>query len=217
MKFHATIADGSVEFTVAKKLGNGAWLCKGDPSHEYACNKSFLSEEILQAVAWESVFSGLHNDSEKWWNAQMEGSVVHYSNGFNQYVRGRIVVENGEKKMVPTALVGQWRSYDLPRRMPNGEVHLGYHAEQIAKKASSRPNASNMYEHQVYGKEAGKIDPRRLPPIDLSVPELDEAAEKQAALVKAVEEVAKIASDGRGNPAETLKRVMEIARQAVAA
>jgi hypothetical protein len=213
MKFHATIADGSVEFTVTKKLGSGAWLCKGDPKDEYACDKSFLSAEILRAVSWQGMFSDLHNDSEKWWASQKEGSIVHYSNGFSQYVRGRIVVENGEKKMVPTALVGQWLAHDLPRRLPNGEVHMGYQADKVAKGETFRPHASNMYEFKVT--EGGRIDPRTLSPIDLSVPELDNSAQKQAALVQAVEAIHTLTQGRQDNPAETLKKAIEAAQKAL--
>ena len=84
---------------------------------------------------------------------------------------------DGMKQMIPTALVGEWSSSDLPKRRADGSIYFSYHVKHIAESTPFRPNASNMFEHN-----PGKVDPRSLPAIDLSVPEMTQEALGTAAL-----------------------------------
>ena len=120
--------------------------------------------------------------TDNWWEQQTEGTIVHYSNGFGEYVRGKIVTHEGEKQMLPIALVGNWKSYDLVNRSADGSLRYGYHAGRVINGEPFRPNASNMVEfpgHKVRGD-----DPRTLPAIALTPPGVSEAEAKLAATMR---------------------------------
>jgi len=106
--------------------------------------------------------------TDDWW-AQAEGTIVHYDNGFGDYVRGKIVTHEGEKQMLPIALVGNWKSHDLVNRNTDGSLRYGYHAKRVINGEPFRPNASNMVEFPGHSLRGGG-DPRKMSPIALTPP-----------------------------------------------
>lgn len=179
--FHSAYADASPKWKVVKARGKSTWDCvvtQDDPDYAGA-KKVFGTEEIQGAIGVSSLFTNIKVASDQWWAAQKIGDIIHYHNGFGQFVRGVVVKgptpkgrRSGENVMKPTALVGNWKSYDLPSRSPTGEVIYPYHASKVVnnhlESSLFQPHASNIYECPDYSQ--GGTNPFTLPPIDLSPP-----------------------------------------------
>lgn len=140
------------------------------------------------------------------------GQAVHYNNGFNEFVRCEVVVKDGENVLRPVALVGEWREGDLPRRLPDGTVREGYHAEKIRTGETMTPNATCIWESpDCVGKDR-MPDPTEMEPVDLSVPEMDGRERETARLRRKVSQIQEIASRGWSDPdpAAVLERISEL-------
>lgn len=80
-------------------------------------------------LAQRDAIAALFARTDDWWAQRQVGETVHYHNGFGQYIRGTIIVEGGEKKMLPTAMVGNWKQHDICTRAADSSVHYSYHAK----------------------------------------------------------------------------------------
>lgn len=185
-------ADSHATYTITRELGDKIEIEVSDVGDAWVLPawgkkariaRSKVEGFLRQRDAWAEMAT----QEADWWAQQLVGTVVHYYNGFNQYVRGAIIVHEGEKKMMPIAMVGDWREHDLPRRQPDGSIDYGYHAGQIANQTPMRPNASNMYECPDHGKRGD--DPRKMRPVLFAVPEMTEAQQKLAILTKKIEAI----------------------------
>lgn len=189
-EFPYTYADSSPMWRVVKPRGNDTWECiVAEDSVDWAgTRKVFGGEEIRRAVASMQMWENIASEHDSWWNSRKIGEIVHYHNGFGQYVRGRIVWEvteecpAGRNAMVPTELVGNWRDYDLPRIDAGGNLHESYHVRQIREGKAMQPNYTNMVE--AVGVREGKgEDPRGKPAIDLTPPQPDQEQTEAARLM----------------------------------
>jgi hypothetical protein len=177
-QFRSTYADSNALWQVIRSQGKGTYLCEivneqitidgrvldGD----YAgVQKAFLREEISRALNFENYWDKVNKQGEEFYNTLGDGQIVHYSHGFGQYIRCRIVSKNNKKSLLPFALVGEWRSLDLPRRMDNGDIQPGYYAEKVQNGELFEARAANIWEYDRKGD-----DPSDLEPIDLSIPEM---------------------------------------------
>lgn len=174
MQFHSGIADAMPLFIVTKYRGNGVWDCVVDANDiDYAgTTRVFDEKDILGRVNMGNVFKNLAQDHDSWWRSQSVGSVIHYHNGFDQFVRCEIIASDGEMKALPVALVGSWREYDLVKVDAFGEVHEGYHVRSIRAGEPFQPNFSNVYEASESLRNRCKENPSHLQVIDLSIPDL---------------------------------------------
>lgn len=206
-KFRYTFADGRPEWTVKAARGAGAWDCVVEEDMDWTGTKKvFGTEEIEAAVRQDQFWDHLTKSTENWWGSLREGEIVHYHNGFGTWVRGHIVKINGENHMFPSALVGAWREYDLPKRARDGSIRYPYHAEKIMQGEPMRPNATNMWEYPEFSRrELG--DPSKLPEIDLTVPELDEAAAAEAKIERVRLDAITVLQDGHKDPKAALLKV----------
>ena len=168
MTFPATYADSIPVWKVTKHRGGNSYDCVVVSDDWTGTKKVFGGEEILAAKRSQEFYQEMADEHDTFWNNQTVGATVHYHNGFGSFVRGVIVVEDGEKKMRPTALVGKWAAYDLPRIDAAGNFQESYHARQIREGTLMQPNYSNMVE--AVGVRDGETDPRGQPEIDLAVP-----------------------------------------------
>jgi len=192
-RFNSVYADSNPTWEITRPRGRGVWEAK-ITDHDYAGTvKVFTTAEVKHAVGMASAFAQMDNENDAFYASLKLGQIVHYHNSFGQFVRCEVVMgttvhdKTMHKCLKPIALVGDWKSYDLPRRLPNGEVDLGYQAEKIAKGDCFEPNYGCIYES---GERSGShfdTDPSKLPALDLSVPELTADAEATAKLWKAVE------------------------------
>ncbi len=167
-KFFYHHADSQPQWQVVKARGGDTWEAVVISDDWTGTRKVFGGEEIRNAINSQGFWEDMANSHEGWWNAQTIGATVHYHSGFGNFVRGVIVTEEGEKKMRATALVGNWKPYDLPRVDAAGNLIEGYHVRQIRDSATMQPNFSNMVE--AVGVRDGETDPRGRLAIDLTPP-----------------------------------------------
>lgn len=228
LRFRHVFADSNALWEVKRSRGAGVWVCEivdepieinGQmyPSDWAGRQDVFTSEKILAIVNTALAWEAKANEDDRWFASQL-GRTVHYHNGFGAYVRCIVVDE--EKSGVrflcrPLALVGNWRPHELPRRMRDGSVYLGYHAEKIAVKKTWRPSAGCIYEYPHFAAPRGddqQGDPRKMKPIDLTVPDMTPEEARRARLwqtVDAVHEAMKV-----GNNADPQK-LLEAARDLI--
>jgi len=167
--FHSSYADANPLWKVIEKRGRGTWIAQVIDCPDYSGTKAaFTTEQIERSIGLSNLWNKLENEGDKFYGSLMVGDIVHYSNGFNQYVRCKVTPKHD---LLPIALVGDWKPYDLPKRLNNGMIYNGYHVDKIKKGETMKPNASNIYEHQ---HDSRATDPRTLSPISLEVPEMTE-------------------------------------------
>lgn len=179
-EFYAVYADSNAKWKVIKRLGGGAWLCRisADNPDYGGTEKSFLTREIQQSLAMSAMFEGIHDENQKFLQSQKPGTILHYHNGFGQYVRREVVRVGNVNKLKSIAMVGNWDKHDLPKRYENGTVYHPFHAKKILTgELDDGLQCSTTYEHPSFVKPRGdgrdKIDPRKLEPISLEVPPLE--------------------------------------------
>ena len=223
MQFRSVLADSNALWVVKRSLG-GAWLCEVvDEPYEIdgkvyegdytGTEKSFLSREILASANYEAIFKGIRNDHDSFYASLDEGDIVHYNNGFKNFVRCEVVFDADEQKnkLKPIALVGEWSNHDLPKRRANGEINNGYHAQKIIDGETFEPNVTCIFEAGTKGFVNGNRnhgDPRSLPPVDLSVPAMTEEEEQEAVRCQLIGRVQEIISEhNSGNTQEIINRI----------
>ena len=223
MTFPYHLLDSNPLWRVVKHRGGDTWDCiVTDESLDYAgTHKVFGGEEIRRAKASEAMWNNLHNEHDSWWHARKIGETVHYSNGFGQFVRGRIIHEiseefpDGRNVMVCEALVGKWRAHELPHYDAAGQLQEGTYARYIREGGHTmQPNFSNMVE--AVGVRDGEEDPLGMPAINLTSPtptaEQAEAA-RLMAIRKEVLTALNLGDYDRDRPfSEVLQAALEQAR-----
>jgi hypothetical protein len=179
MTFNASHADAMPLYRVVGFRGNGVWDCIVDEMDpDYAGTARVFDElEILQRVASREGVIRTINGSDEWWQSQKVDAVIHYKDGFDKFVRCRIVQAEGAKKALPFALVGNWRENDLPNVAAWGEIRESYHVKQIRQQNIFQPHFSHIYEAQD-NFPRGAVDPRTLPELDLAIPKLTPEQER---------------------------------------
>jgi hypothetical protein len=171
--FSTPVADGHASYMVGDKGRSGILIHLPYGDAYSSRDVGFLPKSAIiariESLEKMSKLFGTDADSDhgRWWAARKLGEIVHYSNGFGEFVRGEIVDYKGEKMMRPIALVGNWKAHDLPRIGSDGNLHEGHHVTTIRKGEPYRPNFSNMFEA---GRVQGAKDPRGEPAIDLTPP-----------------------------------------------
>lgn len=168
------VADGAAQYMVWKqKPLQLIHLPIGDAYQaDAATTRGVRISDIRRQVQFNDAWADLGKKSDDWWQQQPVGTVVHYDNSFNSFVRGVIEVDptDGQHKMRPTGLVGSgWGTNDLPHWTPWGEPDMGYLER---RPELMRPNEGNMYEAQIANgtTKVGRDDPRPLPAIPHVLP-----------------------------------------------
>jgi len=217
--FRAGYADGCPLWKVIKSVGPNAYLCeivneqvniggKVYDSDFAGTRKAFMGMEIAAIIESDKFCGSLENEAEAFYASLQPDQIVHYRNGFGDYVRCRTVKESGETKLKPIALVGEWESHNLPRRSRNGEVYNGYHADQVINGKTFRPHASNIYEYPKYERKGA--DPAAMTPVNLTVPPMTPEEAKEAALWRKVERIHEATGSHDGDNLKILAAVKAI-------
>jgi len=191
--FRYTLHDGNPLWEVISSKGRGCWLAKvlNEPvevdgklidSDWVGHKKVFSTEEIAIAVNADNCIKKNRESHAGFYASLKIGQIVHYNNSFSQYVRCEVVNVNGKNLLKPIGLVGQWPSYDLPRRNPDGSINYSYPVDLIVKGGTFEPNYGNIVESPNYrvkeGYTASKV--AALPLVDISVPEMTPEKKKAA-------------------------------------
>jgi hypothetical protein len=223
-RFRATIADANALWEVTGKSGGRAWLAQvvNEPfeidgklfdSDYVGTERAFTTAEIERSLRQAAVFANLSARTDDFWDRQPVGQVLHYNNGFDQFVRGVVVEKDGRKQLKPTALVGPgWQPFDLVTRRSSGDLHYGYHADKVVNGGDDAvwaPSSSCVYEADDYGYGGrSNVDPTTLPEIDLSAPEMTEAEAEAARIVKLKERMISLLQNDRSDdPTRVLRLV----------
>jgi hypothetical protein len=170
---------------------------------------SDVQAQIRSTLAYDQ----MNKKHESFYSSLEPGQIVHYHNGFGQYVRCEATRDGSKMKLKPIALVGNWDKFDLPRRLNDGSIALGYHAEQIEKGELFEPHESNIYEASGFVPNPAhkEKDPRKMEPISLEVPPMDAGAERLAAGWRAVQDVRALVNSPGDDPFATLRAVEQAA------
>ena len=211
--FRHVIADSNSLWEVVRKAGKDVWLAVVTPEQTTNGERTFTDEwagteqvfttaQIEQKLRAAAATTNARDRADAWWDERTDGEIVHYANRSDQFVRGRIVTIDGDKQMMPVALVGAWQAFELPRRSEIGDVVPGYYATLIAKGEPWRPHPSCMFESTLSG-----MDPRTLPEIDLTLPEPTEQEQERYAAARVVAQIGKVSNDYTLTPFERLDRI----------
>lgn len=202
-KFRSSYADANPLWKVTSQRGADTWNCEIVECLDYqGTKKVFGGEEIRASIKIAQFWDKSADDSNKFYSNLSEGAIVHYSNGFGQFVRCKV---NADKKLIPLALVGDWREYDLPKRQNNGEIYYPYHAKNIREKTAFQPHASNVYEYSVSLQK--QVNPKNLKEIDLNIPEETTQQKEKANLWKKLERIEAIIRARGENPQLILEKI----------
>jgi len=214
--FRSHYADSNPLWKVLSKRGRDTWLCEiqNEPieidgklydSDWSGQQKAFLTKEINASIGMSNFFDQLGNEHDRFYASLKPGQTVHYHNGFQSWVRCTVVVKDGQNVLLPIALVGNWSKIDLPKRLQDGSIRLGYHCEKISNGETMTPNASNIVEHTCKPRDG--VDPSKLAPIDLSVPDMTEEQKITADKWARIKRIKEIASAYQGNPDTILAEI----------
>jgi hypothetical protein len=197
--FHSSYADGNPEWTVTDISGEYLTAEVRDDLDWNGVRKGFLVSDVQRSLAYSASLSNLAVDADAWWDAQPLGRMVHYHNGFGQFIRGYIDVVGGRNKFVPIALCGTWAACDLPRREADGTIYEPYYARLLSAPQSEsawRPSTGCVYEFALdTGYSWTKGDPTGLPNLDLTVPDMTPEQAETARQVGIMARIADITAD----------------------
>jgi len=198
-KFNSTYADSNPEWIVLRKEGRNYLCCVTEESMDWeGTEKVFRPEEILQSLRFTENFKKTMDENERFYNNLQLGQVVHYYHGFKCWIRCVVVTDEGKKKLKPTALLGDWKPFDLSRRN-NGVVVDSYHVECIRNEELMTPHISNIYEATPnLGKREGS--PIGLMPVDISVPPITDEEKRIVPLWETVERIRSILNSEEVKP-----------------
>lgn len=213
-KFNYIHADSISLWTVKTARGRDTYDCVIEGDEWNGTKKVFGGEEIRTALAQAKMWDDFADHSENWFSTLNVGDIYHYHNGFGSFVRCVVVLgeDDAKKLLQPIALVGDWKSYDLPRRQPDGSIQYPYHAKHVIEQTDAwRPATGCIFEHPDYARSYAhiRIDPRELEPISLTLPPMNEAEQDIAILVNLRENAMQVLSDYNLSTAEDYKRAFE--------
>ena len=208
--FSMPYADSTITYTVASFRGEVV-LADAAENEWGITDRPFGIEEVRRVLSWESKFERAQEITESFWRDIPVGEIVHYHNGFESFVRGRVVEDaDGAKRMQPIALVGGWDRNDLPIRQSDGEVKYGYHAKSIMEGRLFSPNPSSMWEAMTEKqKSAARFEeivelggPGALPTIDLELPEMDDKERRTARIESLLGKVPAVVNNWQASVSE---------------
>ena len=203
-KFRSTYADGNPEWTVIRKSGPN-WLCRIEADIDWqGQEKVFMPSEIQKSLAMSSMFTGMQQQNAGFYQSLTPGDTVHYNNGHGCFVRCVVIRQDMENKLKPIAMVGEWKFNDLPTRRQDGSICYNHYPQMMEDHGLFVPNASNIWENRPTHE-----DPRQLPAIDLSVPDMTMEEERVARKWQKIAEVQQACSDGfsKSDPDEVIASI----------
>lgn len=173
-RFSATYADGLVTWTVQHKVGNGYWECSMQSPDWGSVTQAFHEAVIKSIIVQERQQVNSNCAIMRWVETLDIGAIVHYHDGFNNYVRCEVVKAPfdpdcdtwGGKALKKLALVGNWRQ-PLVKRLDDGTIYEDYHVRTLGE--VFRPHGSNVWEYP-YAPCHKNPDPRQLEPLSTEVP-----------------------------------------------
>lgn len=211
--FRHGYADANPQWEVKSARGKGVYVCRIINCPDYAGHEQLFSTEQINAfIGFEKVMQQHFARSDDFYANLKPGQIVHYCNGGNQWLRCKAERQNGQMVIIPIALVGEWREYDLPHRNRTGELTEGYHAKAIRDGKPFNTPASNLYECSERPKHLHRnINPNDLPAIKLDVPPPTPKEIAITALWRKLKDVESVLNDHKENdPNKLLNQIRAI-------
>lgn len=190
------VGDGFAQYLVWKeKPLTLVWLEVGDKWQASAATlRGFRLTDLQQQIARDQFWADQQRQKNTFYDDLPIGAIVHYHDGFAQFVRcERVKGEVGER-LRPIALIGNWRQHDVAIHR-GGRVDLGYHVKCILERNCFEPHPSNIWEqldegtraHVMRGCQPGlkyevPFDPTTAEPWSLEPPPLTEEETQIGAL-----------------------------------
>lgn len=195
--FRSVIADCNALWRVESVSGgiahcvvvNEPWEHNGHTyDSDYAGHrKPFYVQDVKSAIAMAQMWEQRANEQDEFYASLVPGQIVHYNNGFGEFVRCEVIVldedlrsgpseyKAGDTVLQPVALVGAWKEYDLPHtRLDEDGVErevIPYHARKVIERSGAwRASDSCVFEAPGYSSSYKRQgDPTTMEPIDLTV------------------------------------------------
>jgi hypothetical protein len=120
-----------------------------------------------------------------------------------------LVGKIGREQKPDGTWVHGWNEYDIFRRLPDGSIHHGHHAQMILDGELFQPNGASLYESPRFNDRYG-IDPRTLDPISLDPPDMTDEEKRIVPLAQAINEVKAAVSDIGSNGGYTEENLRAI-------
>jgi hypothetical protein len=173
---HAVIVNEPIE--IDGRMIDSDWVGRRD---------LFYMDRVVAALEWEERIRATIASADEFFDGLELGAIVHYHNGFGEWVRCRVVeydhdfrtgpseYKAGQKVLLPIALVGNWDEHDLPheRRDMDGTVHevIPYHAKKVLTMDGAwRPAKGCVWESgECHLNPRFPQDPSTLEPLDLTM------------------------------------------------
>jgi hypothetical protein len=143
-------------------------ICDGY-SIESALIRGLTLTDVRKMVERERALRHFFEHTNDFYDELEVGQVVHYHNGFKEFVRCEVVeapdddacvhAEKGERCLRPVALVGGWGTHDLRSD--------GYHMKGVREGRLFKPNASCIYENPEATQVRRHEDPAQLEPLGI--------------------------------------------------
>ncbi|MDW9481388.1 hypothetical protein GOB57_22330 [Sinorhizobium meliloti] len=191
--FRHTHADSNALWLVQRSRGHGLWECIiSEEDLDYAgVTRVFNAEEIVRAVKSGQLWERLRSETEDFWKARKPGEIFHCANSRDQFIRAEVVADPDKGFVLrPVALVGNWRSQELPRWWDSGHfTDGGYWVKKVREGETFQPNESSLWEVQKNGRADDGVDPSTLPVVDISTPVPTPAQREAADMLAVVSEV----------------------------
>lgn len=157
--FAADYCDGRYGWTVDEVIDGRVVLASSEmATRDWGIGqKAWTVEDVEMSIRFERKYSEASKQMADFWESARVGDTLHYHNGFGEFVRGVVVIEDGEKKLQPTAMVGDWT------------YHWEYYWAKLVKGDGAwQPHVSTIYEFGSSGGEHGGDDPRTMTPLDFT-------------------------------------------------
>ena len=146
---------------------------------------------VERCIGMDDLWEESGDEHEAFYEGLTIGDIVHYHDGFSQFIRCEVVASTEEKSVCgkvlkPIGLVGEWFKHQPLSRGC-------YHVKQVLEGKAFTPHASNVYESPGYRSANG--DPTKLESIPFEFPRHSHAG-FSATLFKGDDEI-KITGGGK--------------------
>ena len=164
--------------------------------------RGLKKQDVLLQIQRDKALKRIFDTRSEYLSNLKIGQIIHYHDGFNQFVRCKVVNVDGQNLLQPIALVGEWNVSALVYRYRTGEVNYEYHAKHVVNGTGAwRPSDTCIFEAPGFVR-ANTTDPRQLDPVSLEVPALSSEAEEEARLWVLVEQAREALSKSYENNAQ---------------
>lgn len=158
--FSDSHADGMFKFEVVEVQGKFVLAVMEDNPDWGPVEKAFTVKAAEGLIGWQRTIDASRQQHNDFWANVQVGRVIHYHNGFGEYVRGVVIERDGKRQLDPVALVGDWKN------------HWEYHwAKLLRRDGAWQPSSTCVYEAPDFvgprGPNAG-VDPTTLAPLDFT-------------------------------------------------